>query len=148
MTAEEVADLFPEAIGDLERASLRAGYRADRYPFVEAEYGEGSEGPVGGGRTGSGVSLLAGLVPPNAPDPAEHLGRTGAAPRDTTYAGHRAHRFSTPAGGAGVMVVLEGSPRAAVTVVSRGEGVPGPFAVLELFAVERLAELAGELRSP
>lgn len=149
VTAERLGALFPDSLGELARTSLRTGYRAERFPYAEAEYGEGSEGPVGtGGRTGAGVSLQAGLVPPGAPDPANGLRHMGGEARDTTYAGHRAYRIRMPAGGSGAMVVLEGPPRAVVTVVCQGEVAPSPLAVLEAFGVERLADLAAELEGP
>lgn len=149
-TPEAVQALFPDMVAGMERSSIRGEYNSDGYAAVEAEYGAGSEGPVGGGRSGVGISLHAGLEDPGD-GPIESLlervrSRGGAT--DTTYMGHRAHWLELGPGTRGAMVLTEGTPRAVALAVVQGDGAPSPGEALAALDVEALAALASSYRTP
>lgn len=142
--------LFPAAVGGLERSSIRSGFSDDGYPFVEAEYGEGSEGPMAGARTGAGVSLQAGLQGGGG-GPVDRLLerlRSRGGVTDTTYRGHPAHWLDLGPGGRGALVRTGDAPRAVAIAVVRGESAPGPGEALDALDVEGLAAVASAWRPP
>lgn len=150
-TPEELRALFPTTVAGLERASIRADYNDDGYPFVEAEYGGGSEGPAGGGgRSGTGVSLQAGLQDPGGGPVQRMLDqvRSRGGVTDTVYRGHRAHWLDLGPGGRGALVLTGDAPQGVALAMVRGEDAPAPAAALDALDIDGLAAMASGYRAP